>query len=213
MPITLLVSNAASSLTIAGLRVQDIFWTVGQAVPSAIITAVSSDLPIPFTVTIGGSLGLQVPANLQSGQAYSYGTLIPVSFSQAVFATAQPGATLTGTVTLNWDGNATGVTFNVTVLAPAASLTAIVPASLPTAMPSAVFYVALSGSGFVSSNDASQATQVGIVSGGVITPNVNISPTVINASSIILKITVPSNPDPALPFAPGGSGGSLVRGL
>jgi uncharacterized protein (TIGR03437 family) len=214
VPISLLVSNAASSLTIAGAKVQDIFWTVGQTIPSAIITAVSSDLPIPFTVTIGGSLGLQVPANLQSGQAYSYGTLIPVSFSPAVFATAQPGATLTGTVTLNWgNGNATPVTFNVTVLAPAASLTAIVPASLPTALPSAVFYVALSGSGFVSSNDAAQSTLVGIVSGGVITPNVNISPTVINASSIILKITVPDNADPALPFAPGGSGGSLVLGV
>jgi uncharacterized protein (TIGR03437 family) len=183
--------------------------------PTAFITAVSSDSPISYKATTGGSLGPIVNPAQVSGLAYSFGTQIGVSFNPLIFAAAQPGSVLTGTVTLTWGSPASTivVTFNVSVLSPGATVSGLSPASLPTASPGQTFSVVLTGTGFVPSTDPSQKTKVGVVVAGALVVDTNIAANVINPSNIILTITVPVVPDANLPFAPSGTGGSVLLGI
>lgn len=211
VPITMLVTNTAPKLTVAEGITRPLTWTVGTAPPTAVITAVSSGSPISYVATSGGTLAPTIAANQASGLAYSFGTQIGVSFDSSILAGAQPGSVLTGTVTLTWGSpsSTTVVTFNITVLSPGATMTALAPASLPTSLPGQNFTVVISGSGFVPSPDLTQRTKVGIVVGTAFMANSNLTWNVVNPSSIIVTINVPATADPNLPFAPTGTGGTV----
>ena len=215
LPITLQLNNKAPKLTVSEGTTRNLSWTLGASLPTPIVTAVSSDSPISYTSSSGGTLAPIVSPTQQSGLAYSFGTPINVSFNPLVFAAATPGSTLTGTVTLTWGSPASTivVTFNVLVLSPGATVTGITPASLPTANSGQVFTVVLTGTGFVTSTDPNQKTKVGVVVGGAIVPDTNIAVNVVNPSNIILTITVPAVADPYLPFAVTGTGGSVPLGI
>jgi uncharacterized protein (TIGR03437 family) len=220
VPITLLVTNKAPKLTVSSLTLP-ISWTLGSAPPTASITAYSSDTPIQYSITTGGTLAPIVAS--KSGLAYSFGSQIPVTFNPSLFATAQPGNVLTGTVTFNWGSpiSTTVVTISITVVSPGATLTSISPATLPTGLPGQSFQISITGSGFVAGSDPNLRTRVGLLSGGAIVPDTNFSVFVQNPSNLVLTITIPNPADPNLPFAPGGVNGvvggpvyiGLVNGL
>lgn len=105
------------------------------------------------------------------------------------------------------------VTFNIIVLSPGATATGLSPATLPTAAAGSVFTVVLTGTGFVPSTDATLKTKVGVVIGGTLTADTNISGNITNPSNIILTITVPAVADANLPFSPVGAGGSVIIGV
>ena len=215
IPISMLLTNKAPSLTVAEGTTRNINWVQGASVPAPFITAVSSDSPIPYTVTTGGTLAPIISASQQSGLAYSFGTQIAVTFDATLFASAQPGQVLTGTVNLTWGTPAQTVvvTFNISVQSAGATVNGISPAGLPTAAAGQTFQLTLTGSGFVPGTDPTQRTKVGIVSGGVIVADTNISTNVLNASNMILTITVPSAADANLPFSPTGTGGTVALGV
>jgi uncharacterized protein (TIGR03437 family) len=205
LPVTMLLTNKASQLTIVGPTTVPINWTIGQGLPTPTITAISTDTPIAYTATTGGTLGPIIPAAQVSGLAYSFGTPINVTFNPQAFAAAQPGNVLTGTVTLTWGSPVSTivVTFQITVLTPGATITSLSPASLPVQSAGFVYTVALTGTGFVPSSDPTQKTQVGLVlSGNALTIDTNIQANIVNQSNITLQITVPSGSDP-IPFAGG----------
>ncbi len=213
--ISLLVTNPAARLSVSEGTTRNLTWTVGDPIPAPFITLISTDAPIPYTLTAGGTLAPIVGSGLQKGLAYNFGTSIPVSFDPLMFAAAQPGSILTGTETITWGSPASTIviSFNVTVQSAGATVSAISPASLPTAAPGQTFTVSLIGTGFVPSTDPSQKTKVGIVVGGTIVADTNIATTVINASNITLTITVPVSTDTYLPFSPSGSGGPVSLGV
>ncbi len=212
VPVSLLIANAAPTLSIAGGTTQSLTWTMGQPAPVAYITAVSSAAAIPYSLSTAGTLQPQVASNQQAGLAYSYGTLIAVTFNPAVFAAAQPGVQLSGTVTFTWGSPTSILTVDivVTVKSAPAKVTALTPTTLPVGDPGP-FTLVLSGSGFVSSTDPLQKTTVGIVTANSISADPGLtSVTVVNPSSIMLTIS-PGTPGSALPFT--GSGGSVVVGV
>lgn len=215
VPITMQLNNPAPKLTVSEGTTRNITWTVGSTIPSLFVTAMSSDSPIPYTIETGGTLAPVIPAANLKGLAYSFGTPIPVTFNPNVFAAAQPGTTLVGTVALTWGSPAATitVTFNINVQAPGATLNSISPASLPTAPAGQSFTLVLSGTGFVTGTDPTLRTKVGIVatSGFIVEPSISVN--VVNVSSIILTITVPTTASPNLPFLPTGNGGTVVIGV
>ena len=212
--ITLLVTNKAPKLSVSSTSIP-LTWVLGTAPPTTTITALSTDSPIQYTITTGGTLAPIVSSTQQSGLAYSFGTQIGVTFNSLIFATAQPGTVLTGTVTFTWGSPAstTVVTISLTVVSPGATLSGLSPASLPTAVSGTSFPVVLTGTGFVGGTDPTLKTKVGIVVGGVIVADTNLSVNVVNPSNIILTIVVPGTADPNLPFSPTGTGGTVALGL
>ena len=212
--VTLQVKSAASSIVVAESATQNITWTLGNPLPSLQLTPISTgDAPIPYTVTTAATAGGLVPqVNQMSGVAYSFGPALSVSFLQAPFSAAAPGAVLSGTVTITWTAGGGGsavITINVTAVSPAATISSISPGSLPTAT-NGTFTVVLTGSGFVSA-PSNLVTKVGIMSGGLVVPDSNVVATVQNATTIDLAITVPANADPFLPFS--GVGGTVQLGV
>lgn len=215
VPISMLVTNPAAHLSTAEGTSRPLTWTIGSPIPSPFITLVSTDSPIPYSITTAGSAAPIIGASLQKGLAYSFGSAIPVTFDPLVFAAAQPGNILTGTATIT-SGNPPSsivVVFSITVQSAGATLSAVAPASIPTAVSGQTFQVSLIGTGFVPSTDPTQKTKVGIVVGGVIVSDTNIATTVVNSSNITLTITVPVVADASLPFAPGGPGGPVNLGV
>jgi len=221
MPVTMLLTNPAAKLTVAEGITRPLTWMIGQPLPTPVITAVSSDTPLAYSVTTAGTLGPIVPSSELSGLAYSFGTPINVSFNPLVFASAVPNQVLTGTVTLTYGSPAQNivVTFNITVQSPSASLTSLSPATIPTAnaTPLQTYTITLTGSGFITGNDNSKRTAVGIVvqgaSNNALTIDTNFAWTVQNSSTIFLTITVPSTTDNNLPFAVSGNGGPVTIGV
>ena len=216
VPITFLVTNKSSRLSVVEGTKRDLSWTLGQPLPTPTVTALSTDTPIAYTATTGGTLAPIISAIQQSGLAYSFGTPIGITFNPLLFASAQPGSVLTGTVTLTWGTPASTivVTFNITVVSPGSTITSLSPATVPTAPVNSTVTVSISGTGFVTSTDPSQKTRVGIVTGSsnqMITDTA-FSVNVVNPSNIILTITVPAS-DANLPFAPSGAGGPVVIGV
>ena len=204
--ISLLLTNKAPTLSVSlppvalspGLQststttMQNINWVVGSPAPTTTIIAQSSDSPIGFTAAGGGAAG-PIPSTT-SGVAYNFGTEIGVTFNQVALASAVPGTVLNGTVTLTWgSSNSTiVVTFNISVLSAAPTLTSVLPASIPTATAPNHFTVTLSGTGFVGGTDAALATKLGIVVGGSIVTDSNLTPVVSGSSTILLTINVPA---------------------
>ena len=201
---SLTVKSAATTLSVAEGIVRNLSWSVGQPLPTATITALSSGSPIAYTITTSNGTAFPSVSQL-SGLAYGFGTAIPVNFDPLAFAGAQPGSILTGTITLNWTGTAIPVVFNISINSPSSSafLTGISPSNLPSAPSGQSFTVILYGSGFVSSTDVTQKTFAGVVSAGLLKPDANIAVSVVNASTIVLTITVPAATpaDLLLPFA------------
>jgi uncharacterized protein (TIGR03437 family) len=197
--VNLVIDNPASKLTVVGGTSQNLTWIQGQSIPTANITAVSSDAPISFTISTSGVVS---QPSQTSGVAYSFGTVIPVSFNVLSFSEAQPGNVLTGTETLTWGSNTIVITFNITVQTASGSavITGISPPNLPTAAAGQVFTVNLYGTGFIPSADPTVRTTVGIVSSGAIQSDAAVSANVVNSSNIILTITVPAS-DPLLPWS------------
>jgi hypothetical protein len=215
LSVSLAVNNPPARLTLSEGSVRTINWVVGSANPTLTITAVSSDSPIPYTVTTSGRLAPIVAPSQQSGLAYSFGTAIPVTFDPLIFAAAVPGTTLTGVVSISWGNPSTTtlVTINVNVQSSGATVSGLSPASLPTSNSGVSFTVALTGAGFITGTDPATRTRVGIVSGGAVVNNTNVTYNVVNGSNITLTIIVPNAADSALPFSPTGSGGSVVIGV
>ena len=208
LPISLLVNNPAARLTVAEGVTRNLNWTLGQNLPAPYITLVSSDAPIPYSISTGGTLAPVIASSEQKGLAYNFGTAIPVTFNPLVFASAQPGTTLTGTVTITWgtQNSTIVVTFNVTVQSPGAILTSLSPASLPSGGSAGTNYsMAITGTGFVQSTDPTQKTIVGIVVNNAIVQDTNIAVNVVNTSNILLTVTIPASADANLPFANGGT--------
>jgi len=211
VPVTLQVKDPTAVLTVAEGTTRSISWVLGQALPTLVITPISSDSPIAYTITTTASTLSPVVA-ATSGIAYSFGSApIPVTFLQSIFGAASPGTTLSGTVTFTpTSGTPVAVTINVQVKSPGALIYSISPTALPTAT-SGSFTVAITGSGFVFSGGSTLVTKAGIVSGGSIVSDFFVTPTVINSTTISLAITVPSSNDPYLPFS--GAGGTVVFGV
>ena len=118
VPFSLTVSNPAPKLTVSEGLKRDLSWTVGQRLPSPYITLTSSGSAIPYTIVTGGPLAPIISASFLKGFAYSYGTPIPVAFDPNVFAAAQAGDVLSGTVTITSGApsSKTVITINVKVL-------------------------------------------------------------------------------------------------
>jgi len=212
--ISLTISTPTATLSVVEGTTRNLTWAVGSAIPTPIITAMSSGSAIPYTLsTIPGQLSPSVTP--ESGLAYSFGTTIPVTFSAVAFASAQPGNILTGAVILSWGGTKSiTVNFNVTVTfqSSTATLSSISPTTLPTAGAGQTFTVTLYGTGFVPSTDPTQQTIAGIVkttgTANAIVADANVTAYVANASTILLTITNPATTDTNLPF---GTANSVVK--
>jgi uncharacterized protein (TIGR03437 family) len=226
--ITLLVQNKAPTLSVTSANPLPVLYTLGGATPISTITVVSTDSPIPYTISFGGVLAPTLAAGLNqqlTGIAYSFGSNIYITYNPVLFESSAPGTVLSGTVTFTWGSSTpatvTVVTINLTVGSPAALLTSISPASLPTAAPGSVFTVTLTGSGFVGGTDPTLATKVGYVTGsnpGSVVQDPNMRAVYVNPSNMTLQITVPAlvsggNGDAILPFLVGGAGGPVLLGI
>ncbi len=215
IPVALQVENPASSLAAAEGNAQSKNWTIGTALPTFLITPVSTDSPIAYTVAQGSATGTPLnPMTLSASQgvAYSFGSSpITVSFSQSTFGAVTPStASLTGSVVFTY-GSGSTYTVNLTVVikSPGASISALSPSTVPTATTGG-FTVSIGGSGFVTGSSLI-ATNAGLVVNGLIISDVNVVPTVIDSTSIVLAFTVPAaGTDPYLTLS---SAGSLIIGV
>jgi uncharacterized protein (TIGR03437 family) len=193
VPVSLVVSDPAPTLTVSGGSGLTFNWAQGSAYPTKTLTAVSSNEPIDFTVTAAVA-SPTVPANWivvnhASGVAYNWGTPLTVSFVQAAFVNANVGDVLTGTITITPAGGSAIVTnVAITVTPPLAAITSLWPAAIPpqaSAGESDVYTIVVTGTGFVSGTNATAVTVAGdaLASG-------NGSATVVNSTTMIL--TIPS---------------------
>jgi uncharacterized protein (TIGR03437 family) len=213
LPISMLLTNTAAQMTIQGPTTVNLNWIEGEAYPTPTITVLSTDTPIAYTATTGGSLGPVITPGEQSGLAYSFGTPIGVSFTPQIFASAAPGSVLTGTVTLTWGNPASTivVTYDITVVSAGATISSISPSTVANGQ--STFSVSLVGTGFVPSTNPNQATTVGIVTtaGANMTIDPAISVSITNQSNISLQFTYPGpSYSGTIPF---NTPGSVVIGV
>lgn len=218
--VTALITNKPAKLVITSANPMAVTYNLGGATPVTTITVASTDSPIPFSITTAGVLAPQLTAGEQStGIAYSFGSQVSFTYNPALFQTSAPGTVVTGTVTFTWGSPAssTVVTINLTVASPAATVTSLSPATLPTAASGTTFYVTLTGSGFVGGSDPTLATRVGVVTGampGTLNTDTNITVSAVtNPSNLTVKIVVPTVADANLPFTVGGAGGPVYLGV
>ena len=214
LTVFLLINNKPPRLSVNATQV-NLTWTIGTPPPTYTIVATSGDSPIQYSIKTAGTLAPVVTAAQLSGLAYSFGTQIGITFNSSVFASSQPGAILTGTVTLTWGtpASTTVVAFQVSVQSPGSTLTSITPSTVPTSNSPNSFSVALTGTGFVGGSDVTSKTRIGIVVNNAIVPDSNLAIVVTNPSNIILTITVPGTTDANLPFDPTGGGGAVHLGI
>jgi hypothetical protein len=194
--VKLTVNGAAPVLTVAEGTSRSLTWDPSTPQPSPIVTLVSNDTPIAYS--IAGMTGIVVGPTA-GGLAFSSGTEINVAFAPASFQSASPGQTLNGTLTITGAGATITIVFNVLVTSASsqANLGAISPTILPTATAGQVFTVNLYGSGFISSTTANYTTVVGLASSSSAAsfnahePSIS-SVKVLNSSNITMTITVPT---------------------
>jgi trimeric autotransporter adhesin len=205
LPISLVVTDPASTVTVAGGTVVDathetvaISWTQGTAYPTTTLTVSSSDQPVSFSV----ASSVTSPAapnwiNLSQagGIAYTFGTPITVSFLSDVLYNAAIGSSLTGTVTITPSNGAPAiaVAFTITVAEPPASVTSIFPTQTPV-QASGTLSVVVSGAGFSTSGSV---TTVLVSSAALTTPTDLTTLTggavnVVNPNTMVLTIPVSS---------------------
>jgi trimeric autotransporter adhesin len=203
LPVTLVNSDPAATLSVAEGTTQNLTWSQGSAYPTTTLTMVSSSAPIDFavvpTVTTPASPPVWISVNHSSGVAYTWGTPITVSFQQSVLDAAAVGDTLTGTVTVTpAGGTAIPVAFSIAVQSPAAAITRIYPSQTPvqaTALSTdPALTVVVTGTGFVAAPSGSK-TVVQLGSTVLATGSVN----VISPTTMLLTIT-PDNFNTAGPI-------------
>ena len=211
--VTLTINNAAPVLSVAENKVRSYTWVIGTPIPSPVVTLVSSGTPIAYTIPSTTGIVAGVAAGQSSGLAYSMGTVVSLVFDSAQFQAAQPGQTLTGSLTINGGGSSIVVTFNILVNPASAipTITGINPAYLPTAANGQVFVVTLYGSGFNPGPDPTLKTAVGVVSNTstlAMAPDSYVAVNIVNSSTIVLTITA-NSADTALALT-SGSGSKLI---
>jgi uncharacterized protein (TIGR03437 family) len=193
VPVTLVVSNPASTLSVAEGTTQTINWAQGSAYPTSTLTMVSDGSPINFTVapsvTSPTTPANWLKVNHTSGVAYTWGTPITVSFIQAVFDNANVGDTLTGTVAVTPAGaSAINVGYTINVTSPAAAITRIFPAETPVQATALVtdpaLTVVVTGTGFVAA-PSNKKTVVTVGGNTLASASVN----VVSSTTMLLTIT------------------------
>ena len=193
VPVTLVISNVAPTLSIKESLTQNINWTQGSAYPTIPLTVLSTNEPISFTVAVAStapSSPAWVKTDHASGVAYSWGTALNVSFLQQVFVTADVADVLTGTVTVTPSaGSAVVVNIAITVLPPSATITRLFPAETATqagAVSGDTLTVVVTGTNFVDA-PSNKKTVVTLNTTTLNTANVSvISPTT-------MVLTVPAD--------------------
>jgi uncharacterized protein (TIGR03437 family) len=193
VPVTLVISNPAPTLTVVEGETQDIEWTQGSAYPTVTLTMQSSNEPITFTalaaITAPTEPADWMTLNVTSGIAYSWGTPVKVTFTQAVFDSAAVGDELTGTVTVTpTGGDPIEVAFTITIAPPAAAVSLIYP-SETAVQPGAestdpALFVVVTGSGFVAA-PADQKTTVSLGANAMDEADV----AVVSSTTMVLTIT------------------------
>jgi uncharacterized protein (TIGR03437 family) len=167
VPVTLVISNPAPTLTVVEGNTQTINWTQGSAYPEVTLTMQSSNEPIAFTavpsVTAPASPTDWLKVSVGSGVAYSWGTPLQVTFAQEVFDAAAIGDALTGTVTVTPAGGSDiDVDFTINVQPPAAVVSLIYPSETAVQAGAVVtdppLYVVVTGTGFVAAPPAEKTT-------------------------------------------------------
>ena len=191
VPVSLVVTDPAPTVTVTGGSGLTFNWTQGSAFPTKTLNVFSSNEPVAFTVTAAVS-GPTVPANWiqvnhTSGVAYSWGTPVVVTFNSLIGVNANIGNTLAGTVTITPAGG-TAIVTNVviTVTPPVAAITSLWPAAIPPqtgAGDTDTYTIIATGTGFVSGTTAVTVAGVAFTTGL----------TVVNGSTMILAI--PSKAD------------------
>ncbi len=190
VPVTLVVKDVASTLTVEQGNTQAITWTQGSAYPTKTLTLLSSDQPISCTIA-ATNLNPSTPANwLQvnhsSAVAYSFGTPIVVTFLQQALDNATVGTNLTGTVAITpVGGTEIDVAFTITVAPPAPAYTKIYPAQTPVASSGNVTVV-LTGTGFVATG--SDATVVDVTPSGGSATTLTSGVTVTSPTTIVVTL-------------------------
>jgi uncharacterized protein (TIGR03437 family) len=201
LPVSLVVTDPASAVTVAGGTVVDathetvaISWTQGTAYPTTTLTVASSDQPVSFTVTSSVTSPAApnwINLSQAGGIAYTFGTPVTVSFLSDVLYNAAIGSSLTGTVTITPTNSAPAiaVAFTITVVEPPASVTSIFPAQAPVEA-AGTLSVVVTGAGFSTSGSA---TTVLISSAALTTPTdlttlTGGSVTVVNPNTMVLTI-------------------------
>jgi uncharacterized protein (TIGR03437 family) len=204
VPVTLVVSDPAPTVTIAEGTTQTISWGQGSPYPSSTLTVTSSGTPVNFAavaaVTAPTSPAAWLKVNHSSGVAYSWGTPIAVTFTQAVFDGAAVGDALTGTVSVTPSGgSAIVVNYTINVTSPTANITSIYPSETATQATAAstdpALTVVVTGTGFVPS-PSNKKTVVTVGTTALDTAAV----TVISSTTMLVTVT-PDNFNAAGPLA------------
>jgi uncharacterized protein (TIGR03437 family) len=193
VPVTLVISNPAPTLSVVEGETQEIEWTQGSAYPTVTLTMQSSNEPITFSAVAAVTEPAEpegwLQLSLTSGIAYSWGTPVRVTFTQAVFDAAEIGDELTGTVTVTpTGGDPIEVAFTITIQPPAATVSLIYPSE--TAVQEGAestdppLFVVVTGTGFVASPAEAKTTVSldgdAMDEGGV---------TVVSSTTIVLSVT------------------------
>lgn len=161
------IVDGASTLTVAEGDAVNITWVYGSGPLTQTLTLVSSGAPVAFTAaatntTVASAVHENVPSNWISlsasgGVASSFGTPVVVSFLSDVLNNAAVGASLTGYVTITYNGNTTiQVNLTITVAEPFATVSSILPAQAPPSTTTPLGVV-VTGSGFGTFGTATSA--------------------------------------------------------
>jgi len=209
--VTLMIKDAAPTLSVTGGNniLNAKVWNIGTAQTAYTIPLVSNGPPISFTTSLSSftftgtptppvsSPVKLTPAN--GGLAYTWGTNLTVTLDPLVYATAQAGGVVAGTITINCptaSPTSIAVPFNLTIGPAIASISSLFPASVPVDVDTAdTVNVTITGSGFVVGALAGAQTTVVFLNGVALTAGVSVlSSTTISAA---IPVTSPGPFDTA----------------
>ena len=214
IPVAITVNDPASTLSVQTTTNLNFTWIPGTAIPTATLTAVSSDQPIAFSVSASNAAGNPatpnwISTNETTGIAYNFGSPVTVSFLPDVLNNAPVGTVLVGTVTITAGAQTFPETYNITIGEPPATITRIFPNQTPVHA-SGNLTVIVTGTGF---GDATSPAPSGAVytanpttvtlqygagpTSGILGPS-GIGGTVVVADSTTLILTIPFQ-DNAMP--------------
>jgi len=169
-PSTLTVMNGSTAVTSGG-AVQSTTWVYGAAAPTLALTLLSSDDPIGFSVVSAPTVSSPenwIQLSEASGIAYNYGNTLTITYAQDALINSKVGQTLTGTVTITYNGSSTFVVnVNVVIGEPLPTVTSVFPQEIP-AQASKSLTVVVTGTGFgTTAQGFTTATVVDIAYGAV----------------------------------------------
>lgn len=212
VPIAMNIANGSASLSVAEGNTIAINWVYGSGPLTQTLNLVSSGAPVAFTAvaastTNASTVHENIPAtwislSAPSGVASGFGTPVVVSFLPDVLNNAPIGASLTGTVTITYNGSTIiTVSLTVTVTEPFATVSSIFPSQ---AAPSATtaLQVVVTGTGFGTFGTATSAKIAytgDASSGGLVTlASIGGSLTYVNPTTVILSIPANDGQTPAV---------------